>query len=113
MHGDASGVVQVRARVVGVRDRLARGLRALAGAALGNLAFTAQHLEAYAALVTPLLGSPLVGEGAAFTAAHALAGSLPGALGHQALSVACSLRLVELCQTGGAHSPSANDVCLE
>ncbi|KAK9840722.1 hypothetical protein WJX81_000165 [Elliptochloris bilobata] len=91
----------VRARVAGIRDRLARGLQALAGAAMGNLPFTAQRLEAYAALVTPLLSSPLVGEGAAFTAAHALAASLPGELGRRALAVACSLRLVELCESGG------------
>ena len=93
----------MRARVVGIRDRLARGLYALAGAALGHLPFTAQRLEAYAALAVPLLGSPLVGEGAAFTAAHALAASLPGELGHAALAVASSLRLVTLCEHGGAR----------
>ncbi len=97
--------------MVGVRDRLARGLRALAGAALGNLAFTAQRLEAYAGLVVPLLSSPLVGEGAAFAAAHALAASLPGALGRDALAVACSLRLVELGQGEGAARRGA--VCLQ
>lgn len=105
--------MQVRARVAGIRGRLARGLHALAGAAAGNLAFTGQHLEAYAALLMPLLGSPLVGEGAAFTAAHALAASLPGALGHQALSVACSHRLVELCQTGGTHPQAQMKYILE
>jgi len=108
---DAGDAAQVRARVVGVRDGLARGLRALAGAAVGNLAFTAQRLEAYAALVVPLLSSPLVGEGAAFAAAHALAASLPGALGRDALAVACSLRLVELGQGEGAARRGA--VCLQ
>ena len=55
------------------------------------------------ALVMPLLGSPLVGESAAFTAAHALAASLPGELGRAALAVACSLRLVELYEHEGAR----------
>ena len=55
------------------------------------------------ALVMPLLGSPLVGESAAFTAAHALAASLPGELGRAALAVACSLRLVELYKHDGAR----------
>lgn len=50
--------------------------------------------------VLPLLGSPLVGEGAAFEAVRALAGCLPGPLGRAGLSVARALRLVELYSRG-------------
>lgn len=44
-----------------IRDQLAYGLRALAGAAVGNPAYSLEHLEAFFDLVQPLLGSPLVG----------------------------------------------------
>jgi len=92
--------MQVRDEVRAVQRRLERGLDVLAGAAIGNRAFTADHLEQFLELVLPLLGSPLVGEGAAFEAVHALARSLPGSLGIHGLAVARALRLVELAKHG-------------
>ena len=94
---------QVREEVVAVQRRLERGLDALAGAALGNTKFTADHLEDFLGLVLPLLGSPLVGEGAAFEAVHALAQCLPGNLGKHGLAIARALRLVELDKHGAEH----------
>ena len=79
-----------------IQQQLERGLAALAGAAPGNRAFTAQHLADFLDLVLPLLGSPLVGESAAFEAVRSLAECLPGVLGQHGLSVARALRLVEL-----------------
>lgn len=96
--------MQVREEVVTVQQRLERGLDALAGAARGNRGFTADHLEDFLGLVLPLLGSPLVGEGAAFEAVHALAQCLPGALGSHGLAVARALRLVELDKDGECHA---------
>ena len=93
-------LAQIRERVLGIQRRLKTGLRALAGAAAGDRAWTAEHLDGLKALAQPLLASPLVGEGAAFDAVHALARALPEALGDEALSVACSLRLVELAKLG-------------
>jgi hypothetical protein len=81
--------------VVALRETLARGLRALGGAARGNPVFTLDHLQELAGLVLPLLASPLVGEGAAFDAVRALAASLPDPLDRQSLAVACALRVVE------------------
>lgn len=88
--------VQVRQRVREIQHRLSLALLALRGAALGNAAFTAQHLQQLAALVQPLLASPLVGEDAAFGAAAALASSLPRPLCQRAVSIAAALRLVAL-----------------
>ncbi len=53
--------MQIRLEVFAIRDRLADGLHALAGSALGNHSFTLEHLQEYLDLVLPLLGSPLVG----------------------------------------------------
>ena len=52
--------MQVRLEVFQIQDRLADGLRALAGAASGSRSFTLEHLEEFLDLVLPLLGSPLV-----------------------------------------------------
>jgi hypothetical protein len=89
-------VSQVRASVVEIRDKLARGLQALAGATRGNPVFTLDHLQELAGLVMPLMASPLVGEGAAFEAAQTLATCLPDPLDRQSLAVACALRAVSL-----------------
>ncbi len=91
---------QVREEVVRIQQHLERGLAALAGAASGNRAFTTQHLADYLDLVLPLLGSPLVGEGAAFEAVRSLAECLPGVLGEHGMAVARALRLVELDSRG-------------
>jgi hypothetical protein len=64
---------QVRTEVAGIKRRLERGLAALTGAASGDRTFTAAHLDEFLEPVLPLLGSPLVGEGAGFEAVHALA----------------------------------------
>ena len=95
------GEAEVRAKVVGVRDGLSRGLAALAALAAGNPAFTAQQLDALRPLVLPLLRSPFVGGGAAFECCAALAGALPGDLSSQARTIACSLRLVMLTEAEG------------
>lgn len=86
----------MRARVVEIRDKLARGLEALAGAARGNPVFTLDHLQELSGLVMPLMASPLVGEGAAFEAARALATCLPDPLDRQSLAVACALHAVAM-----------------
>ena len=52
--------MQVRLEVCQIRDQLANGLRAMAGAASGCRSFTLEHLEEFLDLVLPLLGSPLV-----------------------------------------------------
>ena len=85
-----------RAKVVGVRDELSRGLTALAAVAGGDSAFTAGHLDGLRERVLPLLASPLVGATAAFDCCRQLAACLPGELGVAALPLACSLRLVML-----------------
>ncbi len=95
-----------------MQRRLERGLDALAGAALGNKKFTADHLEDFLGLVLPLLGSPLVGEGAAFEAVHALAQCLPGDLGKHGLAVARALRLEELDKHGAENCHFQSDCVL-
>lgn len=90
----------MREEVVRLQQRLAHGLDALAGAALGDRGYSAEHLEEMLGLVMPLLGSPLVGEGSAFEAVWALAQCLPGAIGQHGLAVARSLRIVELSKYG-------------
>ena len=92
--------MQRRAEVNSVRDKLASGLRAVAGAALGNSNLTAARLGEFSGLVTPLLASPLVGEGAAFDATLALAASLPKPLAAARVAVAAALRLVSLHNSG-------------
>ena len=87
----------------GVKERLDAGLHALAAVAAGNPDFAAEHMDALKALVLPLLGSPIVGEGSAFTAVYALAKSLPRGLALNANAVACALRLVELSRQPGQH----------
>ena len=74
----------------------------LAEVCLGNPAFTAESLEAPSQLITPLLASLLVGEGAAFQALHVLAHCLPEGLATSSLAIATALRLVVLCQATGA-----------
>ena len=93
--------LQVRAHVNAVKERLDRGLTVLAAVCLGNPPFTAERLESLSHLVTPLLDSPLVGEGSAFEAMLALARCLPEGLGRSALAISTSLRLVVLSQTFG------------
>ncbi|PRW50843.1 Translational activator GCN1 isoform A [Chlorella sorokiniana] len=98
-----AGEAEVRAKVVGVRDGLRRGLAALAAVAGGNRAFTAEQLDVFCPLAFPLLTSPLVGATAAFDACSTLAGCLPvPELSGAALPIACSLRLVLLTQKEGA-----------
>ena len=104
---------QVRSHVQGVKERLDAGLHALAAVAAGNPDFAAEHMDALKSLVLPLLGSPIVGEGSAFTAVYALARSLPRGLALNANAVACALRLVELSRQPGQHEhvPSLRAAC--
>ncbi len=88
--------IQVRAHVAGIKARLEGGLAAVAAAAAGDAAFTSSHLEDVAPLATPLLASPLVGEGAAWEAVRAMAAALPRGLNIAATSLATALRLVSL-----------------
>ncbi len=57
--------------------------------------FAAQRLEEYQRLCLPLLPSDILG-GAAFDAVRLLASCMPGSLGVKALSLAASLRLVQV-----------------
>ena len=55
-----------------------------------------QHLSALTPLVTPLLPSPLVGDGAALTAIQALVSTSPTAVASRAICIAAGLRLAAL-----------------
>lgn len=104
------GAAQVRAQVAGIKARLDQGLELLAAAASGSPPWTAQHLEVLAPLATRLLGSQLVGEGAAWDGAAALARCLPPLLRSAAPAVASALRLVALQEATG-EEPTLE--CLE
>ena len=92
--------VQVRQRVVSLRDRLDRGCHALSGMVSGHPHFAAEHLNEIAPLVTPLLASPLVGTGSAFDAVVAMADCMPRGLADDKVAIAAALRLVELSSSG-------------
>jgi len=89
-------VPQVRARVADVRDTLSRGLSALGASASGAPAWALPNLDELSQLALPLLTSPLVGSGAAYSCARQLALCLPGALGCHAGDVASALRVTRL-----------------
>ena len=95
-----------------IQQRLTLALQALTGAVLGNLEHTAQHLQQLAALVQPLLSSPLVGEGPAWDASAALARCLPGPLRKAAPSVATALQLVQLGRGAFTGGPLLRLFCL-
>lgn len=92
--------MQVRQRVLALRDRLDRGCHALSGMVSGHPHFAAEHLYEIAPLVMPLLASPLVGTGSAFDAVVALAGCMPRGLADDKVAIAAALRLVELSSPG-------------
>ena len=93
--------MQTRADVQAIKDRLDRGLTALAAAVKGNPDFAAEQLDDLKPLVLPLLASPLVGEGSAYDAAYALARCLPTALRTAAYAVASALQMVIQSQQQG------------
>ncbi|KAK9866109.1 hypothetical protein WJX84_009505 [Apatococcus fuscideae] len=103
---------QVRQRVCDLRDRLDRGSRALCGMVSGHPLFAAEHLNEIAPLVTPLLASPVVGDGSAFDAVVALAGCMPRGLADGKVAIAAALRLVELSNLGsqGQISPEQQPI---
>lgn len=103
--------LQVRAHVNSIKARLEGGLAALAAAAFGSAAFTAEHLEDMAPLAAPLLASPLVGEDAAWAAIRAMAAALPRGLGAAATAVATAQRLVALQEATGMHQRRCYDAC--
>lgn len=82
--------------MAGIRDRLAQGLGALGACASGAPAWAASQLDALSPLVTPLLTSPLVGEGAAFACTCQLAACLRGGVGWHAADVASALRTTRM-----------------
>ncbi|DBB12167.1 TPA: hypothetical protein ACH3X3_006274 [Trebouxia sp. C0006] len=85
---------QTRADIQAIKDRLDKGLTALASAVTGNQAYAAKQLDDLKPFVLPLLASPVVGEGSAYDAAYALARCLPGALHEAAFAVASALQMV-------------------
>ena len=85
-----------RARVRALRDELSLALRALAAVAMGDAALTQDNLGQLAAPVQPLLGSPLVGDGAAFGAMRAIARCLNPELRPLATYTASALRIVSM-----------------
>ena len=87
-------MVQTRADIQAIKDRLDKGLTALASAVTGNQAYAAKQLDDLKPFVLPLLASPVVGEGSAYDAAYALARCLPGALHDAAFAVASALQMV-------------------
>lgn len=93
--------MQTRADVQAIKDRLDRGLTALAAAVKGNPDFAAEQLDDLKPVVLPLLASPLVGEGSAYDAAYALAQCLPTALRTAAYAVASALQMVIQSQQQG------------
>ena len=86
--------MQTRADIQAIKDRLDKGLTALASAVRGNQSYAARQLDDLKPFVLPLLASPLVGEGSAYDAAYGLARCLPGALHEAAFAVASALQLV-------------------
>jgi hypothetical protein len=94
-------VVQTRADIQAIKDRLDKGLAALAAAVTGNQAYAAKQLDDLKPFVLPLLASPVVGEGSAYDAAYALARCLPGALHDAAFAVASALQMVVQSRQGG------------
>ena len=90
---------EIRAQVVQVRERLACGLLSLSSLAIGNPDLVASHLNEFSCLVSPLLISPLVGEGAALECMTSIAMCLPKPLKARAVDVAASLRLVALVES--------------
>ena len=94
---------QIRAKVAGVKRTLELGLAVLAAMAIGSPGFVHERLDQLTQHVNPLLASPLVGEGAAFQAALALARCLPPpALVAAAVPIAAALRLVQMSDATGA-----------
>ena len=87
-------MVQTRADIQAIKNRLDKGLAALASAVTGNQAYAAKQLDDLKPFVLPLLASPVVGEGSAYDAAYALARCLPGALHEAAFAVASALQMV-------------------
>ncbi|GBF89654.1 hypothetical protein Rsub_02372, partial [Raphidocelis subcapitata] len=90
---------EVRARVVAIKAKLEKGLRALAAIADAAPSAAAGHLRDLSPLVLPLLASPVAG-GAALDAARALARCMPPPLGGRSLTLAGCLRLVVLAERG-------------
>jgi hypothetical protein len=92
----------LRARVVAIRTQLEDALSGLAALAQGNAERSHEHLAQLAAPVMPLLASPLVGSGRAFTTARAMASvcqwAPAGRLSGETLATA--LRLCMLHATG-------------
>ena len=75
----------------------------------GHPLFAAEHLNEIAPLVTPLLASPVVGDGSAFDAVVALAGCMPRGLADGKVAIAAALRLVELSNLGEHWALSVPD----
>ena len=94
----------LRARVVAIRTQLEDALSGLAALAQGNAERSHEHLAQLAEPVMPLLASPLVGSGRAFTTARAMASvchwAPAGRLSGETLATA--LRLCMLHATGQA-----------
>ena len=93
---------QIRVSVAGIKQRLELGLATIAAMAAGCLSFIQDRLDQLMQYVTPLLASPLVGEGSAYEAALALARCLPTtALAAAAVPIAAALRLVHMSAATG------------
>ncbi len=103
-------VPQTRADIQAIKDRLDKGLTALASAVTGNQAYAAKQLDDLKPFVLPLLASPVVGEGSAYDAAYALARCLPGALHEAAFAVASALQMVVQSRQEGM--PTCCAVCI-
>ena len=105
-------MVQTRADIQAIKDRLDKGLTALASAVTGNQAYAAKQLDDLKPFVLPLLASPVVGEGSAYDAAYALARCLPGALHDAAFAVASALQMVVQSRQEGMPTCHALYTCL-
>ncbi|GMH32908.1 hypothetical protein BSKO_00742 [Bryopsis sp. KO-2023] len=88
-----------------IQRKLSVGLHAIGAMVKGNKRFCSESLDELDTMM-PLLTSPLVGEGAAFDYAVALASCLPDKLGASCLSVACALRLIMISDEGKAQMTS-------
>jgi hypothetical protein len=93
--------------VAGVKQTLELGLAVVAAVGACSRSFIAERLDQLTPLVSPLLASPLVGEGAAYEAMLALARCLPPPLATAAVPIAVALRLVEMSAAIGAQGAAS------
>ena len=95
-----------------MKQTLELGVAVVCAVSSGSPNFIFERLDQLTPLISPLLASPLVGEGAAYNAMLALARCLPPPLGAAAVPIAAALRLVEMSAATGAQAQS-KAICMQ